>query len=221
MNGIVGLLPGRQMASGVTAIRRRNRQIVVVVDVAGNAARHFAAVGDQCVRIRQWEAEGVVIELAVRPFRDRMARRASRGCRGKARGDVIRHASAKGGRAVPRGLVAAHAVRRIQRVVVVDMAGQARRGSRGRMRSCQCKSRHTMVKGSCIPPLSGMTTGAICDCKRRAGRGMGRIIGLLPGRKVASRIPAIRRRNRQIVVVVDMAGRAGNIGMSVCEQKSG
>jgi hypothetical protein len=54
--------------------------------------------------------------------------------------------------------VAAHAVRRIQRVVVVDMAGQARRGSRGRMRSCQCKSRHTMVKGSCIPPLSGMTT---------------------------------------------------------------
>jgi hypothetical protein len=50
---------------------------------------------------------------------------------------------------------------------------------------------------------------------------MGRIIGLLPGRKVASRIPAIRRRNRQIVVVVDMAGRAGNIGMSVCEQKSG
>jgi len=215
VDGIVGLLPGREMASGVAAIRRRDRQIVVVVNVAGNAAWHLPAIGNQRVRIRQREAKGVVIELAIRPFRDRMAGRTSGGRGGKARGDVIRNASAKGRRAVPRCLVATHTVRRIQRVVVVDVAGQTGRGSRRSVRSCECESRHTVVEGSSIPPFGSMAIGAVSDGKPRAGRRVGGVIGLLPGRQVALRVSAVRRRSRQVVVVVDMAGSAGDIGVPV------
>jgi hypothetical protein len=215
MNRVIGLLPRRQMASGISAICGRNRQIVVVVDVAGNAAWHLAAVSDQRVRIRQREAERVVVERAVRPFRDRMAGRASGGRRGKARRDVVRNASAEGRRAVPRCLMAAHAVRRIQRVVVVDVAGQTGRGSRRSVRSCECESRHTVVEGSGIPPFGSMAIGAVSDGKPRAGRRVGRVIGLLPGRQMALRVSAVRRRNRQVVVVVDMTGCAGDIGVPV------
>ena len=78
MHWVVGLLPGRQMASRVPAIRRRDRQIVVVVDVAGCAGRYLAAIGYQRVRVRQREPKGIVVKLAVSPLRDGMARGASR-----------------------------------------------------------------------------------------------------------------------------------------------
>ena len=48
---IVGLLPGAQVAAGVTAIRRSNLQIVIVVDVALRACRHLTG-RSQLVRIR-------------------------------------------------------------------------------------------------------------------------------------------------------------------------
>jgi len=54
-------LPGRQMALRVSAIRRRNRQAVIVVDVAGSARRYFPG-GGQLVRVRQRETRGSVIE---------------------------------------------------------------------------------------------------------------------------------------------------------------
>ena len=47
------------------------------------------------------------------------------------------------------------------------------------------------------------------------------IIRLLPGRKVAAGGAASRRRNLQIVVVIDVAGSARHVSMAVCEQKSG
>ena len=89
------------------------------------------------------------------------------------------------------------------------------------MRSRQCESGHAVVKRSSVPSFGRVAIGAIRDGKCRTGRGMGRIIGLLPGRQVALRVSAIRRRNRQIVVVVDMAGSAGDIGVPVGKQKAG
>lgn len=77
MYRVVGLLPGRQMALGISAIRRRDRQAVVVIDVARSASRNFSAVGHEGVRVRQGETKCVVVELAVSPLRNGMARRAS------------------------------------------------------------------------------------------------------------------------------------------------
>ena len=79
MHGIVRLLPGRQVAAGIPAVRRSDIQAVVVVDMAGRAGRHLAAVGHQRMRIRQREAERSVVKRAVRPFRDGMALSAGRG----------------------------------------------------------------------------------------------------------------------------------------------
>ncbi len=125
---VIGLLPGRQMASGIPAVVRHDTQAVVTVDVARFAGRHLAAVGHQGVRVRQREPERGVVELAVGPLRDGVALGASHGRRGKARLDVIRHRAAEGRRTVPRRLVAAHAVGRVQRVIIVDVAGYAGRG---------------------------------------------------------------------------------------------
>lgn len=88
------------------------------------------------------------------------------------------------------------------------------------MRSRQSETGDGMVKGGRVPPFGGMASGAIRGRKRRAGSRMGRIISLLPRCQVTLRISAIRRPNRQVVIVVDMAGRAWNIGVPVRQQKS-
>jgi len=125
---VIGLLPGGQMASRIPAVVRHDTQAVVTIDVAGFAGRHLAAVGHQGVRVRQREPERVVVELAVGPLRDGVALGASHGRGGKPRLDVIRHRAAERRRTVPRRLVAAHAVGRVQRVIIADVAGYAGRG---------------------------------------------------------------------------------------------
>lgn len=66
---------------------------------------------------------------------------------------------------------------------------------------------------------------AVRCCKRRSRRGVRRIIRRLPGRQVALRIPAVRRRNRQAVVVVDVASGArydfarGRQLVRICQRK--
>ena len=47
MHGIVGFLPSGKVALGVAAIRGRNLQIVIVVDVAGGAWNVGVAIGQQ------------------------------------------------------------------------------------------------------------------------------------------------------------------------------
>ena len=47
------------------------------------------------------------------------------------------------------------------------------------------------------------------------------IVGLLPGAQVAAGVTAIVRRNLQIVVVVDVAAGARNIGMASSKRKTG
>lgn len=100
------------------------------------------------------------------------------------------------------------------------MAGQARCGSRRGMRSRQRESGNTVIKGRRVPPFRGMASGAIRGGKSRAGCRMSWIIGLLPGRQVALRISASRRRNRQVVIVADVAGGAGHVGVPVGQQES-
>jgi len=66
----VGLLPGRQMAAGVSAIGRGDRQSVVVIDVAQIA-------GHGGMRIGEREAGRTVIKNSRRPGGDRVTGRTS------------------------------------------------------------------------------------------------------------------------------------------------
>jgi hypothetical protein len=100
------------------------------------------------------------------------------------------------------------------------MAGQAGRGSRRSVCSRQRESRNTVIKGGRVPTFCGMASRTIHGRKSRAGSGMGRIIGLLPRRQMTLRVSAIRRRDRQVVIVVDVAGGARNVGMPVREKES-
>lgn len=128
MGWIIGLLPGGQMALRVSAIRGANRQVVVVVDMAGCARDIGVAVGEQ-------------------------------------------------------------------------------------------KSCGSMIKVRGVPTNRGVAIGTVRNGKRRAGRGVRGIIRLLPGGQVALRISAIRRRNLKVVVVVDVAGRASHVGVTVGERE--
>ena len=47
MHGVIGLLPGGQMAAGVSAIVCRNLQVVVVIDVTGSTRHVGVSVGQQ------------------------------------------------------------------------------------------------------------------------------------------------------------------------------
>lgn len=80
VDGIVGVLPSREVAAGVPAIRWGDLQVVVVVDVAGSARNIGVAVGER-------ETGRVVIEFCVEPSIERMARFASGG---EIRAGVIR-----------------------------------------------------------------------------------------------------------------------------------
>jgi len=62
VHGIVGLLPSREVALRVTAVRRANLQIVIIVDVAVGAGVDLAG-GSQLVGIREREAGGGVIKI--------------------------------------------------------------------------------------------------------------------------------------------------------------
>ena len=63
--------------------------------------------------------------------------------------------------------------------------------------------------------------GAAIRCgKRRAGRRVRRIIGLLPLGQVTAGIAAIRWRGRQIVVVVDVARSARHIRVASGQQET-
>ena len=220
MRRVIGLLPGAQMASRIPAVREQGRQAIIVVNVAGSAGRHLAAVGHQGVRVCQWEPERGVIELAVGPLGDGVALGASRSRRGEARLDVIRHIAAERRRGVPRRLVAAHTVSRVQCVIVADVAGSAGRGRRRSMRARQRETGGAVVERSGAPAFGGMASRAI---RRRKSRPRGRVYrcgGLLPSRQMASGVAAVVRRYRQSVVVVDMARSAGHVGVPVGQQEA-
>ena len=129
MDGVVGLLPGGEMATGVATISGRNGEGVIVVDVATGARNVGVAVG-------QKETSGAVIE----------------------------------GSGGPRG-----------RVVALRTVGRGESGT---------------------------------------GLGMRRVVGLLPGGEVAASIAAIGGSDLEIVIVVDMATGARNVGVASGQQKA-
>jgi hypothetical protein len=211
---VVRLLPGGEMALRVSAVRRLSRQIVVSVDVAQSALH----VG---VSLCQREASRAVVEVTCRPGGDGVATRASRGRGGESRSNVVRHVAAERLRAVPGGLVATHAVVRAQRVVIVDMAGSAGRRIRRHVRADEGETGRAVIEGSSIPAHCRMAVGAIRGRESRPGGRVHRIVRLLPGGQVAARIAAGVRGDLQIVVIVDVAGSAGNVGVAVRQQETG
>jgi hypothetical protein len=79
---------------------------------------------------------------------------------------VIGHVATDGLRTVPGRLVAAHAIRRVQRVVVVDVALCA--GCRG-MCAYQCETCDAVIEGRSIPSLRGVAVGAVRRRECRSG----------------------------------------------------
>jgi len=118
MHRIIGLLPRRQMAAGVAAIRRLNVQAVVAVDMAQRALHVGVPVGQQ-------KSRRAMVEFPVRPLGDRMAGGARRRRRRETRRNMIRHTPANRLRAIPVRRVARHAIGAAQRVVVIDVARNA------------------------------------------------------------------------------------------------
>ena len=156
-------------------------------------------------------ARRAVVELAVRPKQCVVARRALR--RREARRDVVWHRSAERLCAHPCRLVAAVAirVRRREGVVVSRVAIGASHDFPGRLqlvRACQRPAGGAVIKDRRGPRYGVVAGGAVRCCERHSRRWVRRVIRSLPGRQVALRIPAVCRRDRQTVVVVDMAGGA-------------
>jgi len=130
---------------------------------------------------------------------------------------MIRHGTAKRLRAVPIRQVAAGviAVCHRQAVIVVHMALVA---VCGRPRRChlvvtrQRPARVGVVEGVIGPGNCVVTSRAICRRERGACRRVHRVVRGLPIRQVATGIAAIGRRNRERVVVVDVAlGARGDL----------
>ena len=132
-------LPFCQMAAGISAIGRRNRQRIIIVDVAQGAGDVGMAVGQQ-------ESGCAVIEHSCRPGRNRVAGGAGSSCDRKPGRHVIGNIPAN---RCPGGecrLVAAVTIRRVQAVVVVDMARGARRRVRRHMRAGQRKTGNRVIE---------------------------------------------------------------------------
>jgi hypothetical protein len=211
MDGIVRPLPGSQVALGIAAIGRGDRQRVVIVDVAEGAS-HVR------MPVREQESRCAMVEDACGPRGDRVAGGAggSRGrepCR-----HVIGNVPADRRRALKRRRVAAVTIRRTERVIVIDMAGRAR--GRG-VRSDQSKSGYAVVERRRRPAGRRVAIGAIGGAKRGARSRVHGSRRLLPGRQVALRISAVGRRNRQCVIIVNVALRALQIGVAQSQIEPG
>ena len=204
---------GAQMATGISAISRRNRQCIVVVDVAQGASYAGVCIG-------QRESGGVVIEDSRGPGGDRVAGRTGGSSGWETSRDVIRNVAANRRCALENSRVASVTIGGIERVVVVHVAGRARRWRRRHVCPGQGKSCHVVVERRGIPSHGGVARRAVGGGKCSPGSGVHGIICPLPGRQMASGISAIGRRNRQSIVVVDVAQGALHTRMSVGQRES-
>jgi hypothetical protein len=165
MRGVGGPLPAAtvvriQVATCVSAVRRRNRQRVVVADVAVRAAHDFTRRG-QLVRIRKREAGVAMVESRVCPHDGVVAGRAER--RREASRNVIWHGPTEGRRAVPGGLMATVAVRVRggEGIVVTHVAigaGHDFPGRRHLVGTRQWPACRTVIK-DCRSPRDGVMAG--------------------------------------------------------------
>ena len=169
VHGIVRLLPGRQVASRVTAIRRRNLQIVIVINVARRAGYVRMPVGQQ-------ESRRAVIKRCRCPTCRRVAVRAIRGSKRRPRGRVGRIVGLLPGRQMA-ARCAAGARQNLQIVVVIDVALRA---CHVRVSCRQQKSSRAVVELRAQPAIKRMAALTISGCKRCPGVGVRRVRGVLP-----------------------------------------
>jgi len=101
------------------------------------------------------------------------------------------------------------------------VAGSARRRRWRHVCSNERKTRHAVIEGRGIPAFRCVTVRAVGCCKRGTGGRVHGIIRLLPSGQMTLRISAARRRNLQVVIVVDVARGTRNICMAVGQQKAG
>ena len=209
---IVRLVVGGQVATGIAAIRGLDGQSgVVVVQVALRA-------GYAGVRIGQRKSRVGVIEGGIGPTGRIVALRTQR--HREAGSDVVRYVAAHRGGAVPvvevaTGVAAVGGLN-VQGVVVVDMAG----GTGGRIRrnvhAGQCEAGDAMVEGTQVRPGDSVVTLRAVRCSEGAASALvWRIVGLLPVSKVAAGIAAIGGCDLQVVIIVDVALRAGDVGVAI------
>ncbi len=121
---------------------------------------------------------------------------------------MIRYVSTERGRRLPCRRVATHAVRGVQRVIVVDVARRARSWRRRHVRPRQRKTCNAVVERSPVPSLRRVAVRTVRQRKCWTSRRVHRIVRLLPGREVAPGCPARSGCDVQAVVVVDVARRA-------------
>jgi len=133
---------------------------------------------------------------------------------------VIRHRSTNGRGASECRLVAPVTIPRVERVVVVHVARRAGGRRRRHVGSGQGKAGNAVIEHRESPARCRMAGCTVCCGKSGSGGRVDRCVGLLPGRQMALRVPAIRRGDRQIVVVVDVAQIAGHVGVPIGEQES-
>jgi hypothetical protein len=196
-------LPSRLVAA--VAIGVRGCQGVIAADVARSTRRGH-------VETLQRPACRGVVKLSIHPEQSVMTGGTKRSR--EARLDVIRDVSTKRRRTLPRGYVAAVAVGigRRKRVVVAHVAiraGHYFSGRRQLVRTRKRPPRRGMVKNRRVPTDGVMAGRAVCSREWCSGCRVGRIVRLLPGCQMALGIAAVRRRDRQAVVVVDVARSAG------------
>jgi len=182
---------GVQVATGVSAIRRRDRQGVVAANVAKTASH-------RCMRIGQRETRGAVIEDAGCPSCNRVAgstlRRGDRETGGNVVWNVSAHrrAGSEGCRVAPVAIGGA------ERVVVVHVAEGA---GRRQVSTGQSKSGRAVIECCGSKAHGCVAIGAIGHGKQRSGGGVRGSRGALPaaaivGVQVAAGIPAIGGGNR-------------------------
>jgi hypothetical protein len=144
----------------------------------------------------------------------------------ESRRDVIGNVAAKGLRAGPGGLMATIAigVGGGEVVIVAGVTIGASGNSSGGcelMRTGEGPACAAVIEGGVVPRDGVVARGTIWGGKGRSSGGMRRISGLLPCCQVAAGVAAIRRCGLQVVVSIDVARGAGNIGVTIGQQKSG
>ena len=123
------------------------------------------STSDVGVAIRKWEAERSVIKRSRAPGSDGMALRTGRGGSRKAGLDVIGNVTAERRRAVPAAEVTSHAVRGVQRIIIVHMARGAWRWRRRHVRAGESKTGRAVIEGSRVPTRSSVAVRAIRNRK--------------------------------------------------------
>src|SRR5882672_6071743 len=75
----------------------------------------------------------------------------------------------------------------------------------------QQETRGAVIEDRRGPGNRVVASRAVGNSKSRARRRVHRIVGLLPGGQMATRVSAVVRLRSQVVVVVDVAGGTGHI----------